>query len=223
VNAITIVHFITDLQMGGAERMLARLVTASDRHAFRHVVITLTPGGPFHDQIRAAGLEIHDLGMRRGRPSLSALWRAVQLLRRIKPHVVQTWLYHADALGSVAARLAGCPKVCWNLRCSDMDLSRYGRATRWVVQFLARISPSIDLILSNSQAGITAHQSLGYRGKRWMLIPNGVELGTYRPDPAARRQWRSQLGLAEDCVVFLMVARRDPMKDHPGFYRLPVR
>jgi glycosyltransferase involved in cell wall biosynthesis len=216
---INITHVITDLQMGGAERMLARLVCSSDPQHFRHQVIVLSGGGVFHEQIQAAGIPVHDLGMRRGRPTPLSLIRALWLIRRSKAHVVQTWLYHGDLLGTLAARLAGCRTICWNIRCSDMDLSRYGRLTRWVVRALAAMSGIPRLILSNSQAGMDCHQALGYHPPRWAIIPNGIEMDRYCPDPQARQEWRDALGLRPENVVFLMAARRDPMKDHDSFLR----
>lgn len=33
------------------------------------------------------------------------------LIRSIKPTIVQTWMYHADLLGGMVAKIAGVPKI----------------------------------------------------------------------------------------------------------------
>ncbi|MGE5515476.1 MAG: glycosyltransferase [Bacteroidota bacterium] len=218
-----VVHLITGLWTGGAERQLARLVMDSRGDEGRHVVVSMTDVGNIGPMIRAAGIPLHTLGMRRGRPTVSGLWRLVLLLRRLRPAVLQTWLYHADLLGWVAARLAGVPHVVWNLRCSDMDMARYSRLSRLVVAILARLSPWVDAVVYNSSAGREAHARLGYRPRQWQYIPNGFDLDEFAPAPAAREALRQSLGLASDTPVVGLVARHDPMKDYPGFFQAVAR
>jgi hypothetical protein len=47
------------------------------------------------------------LGLRRGEASPAALLRLSRWLRRERPDILVTWLYHADLLGILAGRLAG--------------------------------------------------------------------------------------------------------------------
>ncbi|MDA8232969.1 MAG: glycosyltransferase [Magnetospirillum sp.] len=214
---IVVGHLITGLGSGGAERMLTRVAGMSDRNRFRHVVVSLTDEGFFGPVLRTAGIAVHSLGLRRGLPNPATLFRLVALLRREKPDVLMTWLYHADFLGTLAAPLAGVPSLVWNLRCSDMDLRRYSRQSALVVKALARLSRVPDVVLANSRAGIAAHRALGYTPRRWEMIPNGLDLAEFTPDPDARSGFRQQLGLAPDDVVVGMVGRFDPMKDHATF------
>jgi len=194
--------------------MLVRLVRAPSH--FRQVVVSLTGDGVHASALRAAGIEVVDLKMRRGIPSPAALVRLVRLIRRLRPGVIQTWLYHADFLGVLAARLAGRAPVVWTLRCSDMDLSRYG-LTRLVVRALARLSFWPDVVAVNAEAGRLWHERLGYRPRAWEYLPNGIDTDHFHPDDAARCAWRERLGLGRETVLVGMAARRDPMKDHAGF------
>ena len=207
-----IVHVITELGSGGAERVLARLVIASTE--FHHIVVSLTDESGLAADLRGNGVEVITLGMRRSLPSPRALLRLAQIIRHAQPAAVQTWLYHADLIGLIATRLAGCGKVAWNLRCSDMDLARYRWLTRLVLRLLVRLSTKPELILANSEAGRAWHAALGYRPRRWEIVPNGIDTGVFRPDSTARQRWRQRLGVADNAVLIGMVARRDPMKDH---------
>jgi len=208
----TIVHVITDAGAGGAERMLLRLVTRSTR--YRHVVVSLTRGGALMPALDDAGIAVFELGMRRGIPSPGAIFRLAGIIRRERPALVQTWLYHADLIGLLAARLAGFRLLAWNLRCSNMALGRYRWTTRLVVRALAALSAQPAAVMANSHAGQRWHETLGYRARQWIFVPNGIDTAEFHPDAEARARWRRQLGAADDAVVIGMVARRDPMKDH---------
>lgn len=212
MNPATIVHVITDLGAGGAERMLLRLVTRSTR--FRHVVVSLTRGGALAPALRDAGIVLHELGMRRGVLSSAAVLQLAHIIRRERPALVQTWLYHADLIGLLATRLSSFRPMAWNLRCSNMDLGRYRWTTRLVVKALAALSAQPAAVMVNSHAGQRWHETLGFRPRQWVFAPNGIDTTEFHPDSEARTRWRRQLGVADDAIIIGMVARRDPMKDH---------
>ena len=117
---VTVLHLITGLETGGAEGMLARLVTRTDRSRFRSVVVSMTDRGMVGPIIAGAGIPVEALGISRGMIDPRGVTRLIRLLRRYRPDIVQTWLYHADLLGLIANRLGLAPRLAWNIRCSDM-------------------------------------------------------------------------------------------------------
>lgn len=212
-----VLHLISGLSTGGTEMMLHRLLRDTDRTAAESMVVSLTAGGAMADSIRSLGVPVQSLDMRRGMPNPLAALRLVSILRRFRPDVLQTWLYHADLLGLVAGRLAGVPVITWNIRCSTMD-ERYRRgAGGMVVRLLAKLSRWPDAIVVNSTSGRVFHESLGYRPRRWVMIPNGFDLQTFRPDRTAYARLRTELDLAPNTPLVGLVARADPIKDHPTF------
>lgn len=213
-----ILHVITGLNTGGAEAMLAKLVGGMDRKRFASQVLCLLAPGPMAEAVLAAGVRVESLGLSRGLPTPGALWRAVGAVRRFKPDLVQTWLYHADLLGLAAAKLGGVPRVAWNIRCSDMELDKYRRLTRWTLRLNARLSGVPDVVLANSEVAVRVHQGLGFHPRRWEVVPNGFDTDLYRPDPAARAALRAEWGIPADAPVAGMVARFDPMKGHETFF-----
>lgn len=212
-----IVHVISDLDTGGAEVMLAKLVGRMDRTQCSNSVISLTDRGQLGEQIQASGVAVYTLGMKRGRLDIRALPRLVGLLRRLEPTIVQSWLYHADLLSTVAARFAGSPALLWNVRCSDMDLNEYPPLTRLVQRLLAWWSAAPAAVIVNSEAGKQRHERLGYHPRRWDVIPNGFDLKRFRPDAEFRSAGRKDWHVPDDAVVVALIARIDPMKDHATF------
>lgn len=215
----TILHLITGLASGGAEMMLYKLVSGMDRQRFRPVVVSLTTGGAVAERIADLGIPVHSLGMRRGQPTPQSLWWLATLLRRERPAILQTWLYHADLLGLLVAPLAGGMPVIWNVRSSNMDMSHYSRLSAWTVRACARLSQHPRAVVINSATGRAFHERSGYRPREWALIPNGFDLQQFRPDAAARAATRAELGIPPDAFAVGLMARRDPMKDHPTFLR----
>jgi glycosyltransferase involved in cell wall biosynthesis len=216
---LTVLHVITDLEVGGAESMLTKLALAPGQDDIRHAVVSLIGKGVHGPALEDGGVPVTALGMTRGRPSLGALARLSGILRTMRPDVIMTWLYHADLLGSLCARLIPGTPLLWNIRCADMDLSRYGRVTRMLPRVLARLSRQPVAVMANSLAGQRLHESLGYRPRRWLFMPNGFDAGLFRPDAGARARLRGELGVPEAAPLIGLIARVDPMKDHGTFLR----
>ena len=216
---IRVVHLITGLEIGGAERVLANLVRRSDAARFEHRVVSMTDLGPVGVELCDAGFRVGALGMRRGRPSLSGFWKLVRLLRREKPHCLQCWMYHANLLGLMAARLAGVKQVIWGIHDAAQTLDRFSPLTRLVVRVGGWLSRFSTVIIVCSRSGLESHQTLGYDAAKMVVIPNGYDLDVFKPDPEARLQVRRELGLRDDALLIGLMARVDPVKDHATFFR----
>jgi glycosyltransferase involved in cell wall biosynthesis len=211
---IKILHLITGLEIGGAEIMLYKLVAHADRGRFQHAVVSMLEVGPVGERIEAIGLPVYTLGMRRGVPNPRALFRLLGVLRRTKPDVVQTWLYHADLLGLLGASLTRVP-VAWNIRTSfHSDL---GPVVALLAKLCARLSAFPSAVVTNSEAARDLHTSLGYRPREWLVIPNGFDVRDFAPDASARPAVRQELGLSGDALLIGFVARFHPQKDHHTF------
>jgi glycosyltransferase involved in cell wall biosynthesis len=209
-----ILHVISGLGLGGAERMLKRVVLSEDKsNVRRHVVISLTDEGFFGRKLCEAGIGLHCLRLNHFSRLLPALFRLPALMRRIRPDVVMTCLFHADFVGTLAAVASGVGvrRVVWNLRCSDAELNFKDRC---LVALLAWLSPLPHGIAANSVAGRRAHEALGYRPRNWFYLHNGLDPDKWRPSAVERKRVRSKLGLEQSTPLIGMVARVDPQKDY---------
>jgi glycosyltransferase involved in cell wall biosynthesis len=223
-SAPLVLHVIAGLGVGGAERMLAALVTATRATPHPQTVVDLLSKGALAPEIRAAGVPVREIGL--GGPlgvprAISALAR---LIAEMKPAVVQSWMYYADLLTLWALERSGRrneTRLYWGIRCSDMDQSRYGLALRWTIRACARRAARPDAVIANSYAGRDFHQRLGYAPRAFGVIPNGIDTARFCPDPEVRRRLRAALGIDEKrTFVAIHAARIDPMKDHESLRAL---
>jgi glycosyltransferase involved in cell wall biosynthesis len=213
-------HLITGLQCGGAENQLQQLVLASDSQRFRHVVISLLEGGAISSELKAAGIEVYSLGMKRGGlPSPAGMIRLVSLLRRLRPNILHCWLYHACLMGLLGGRLSDIQRMIWGLRSANSELRSYSLSTRAVVWLCAKFSSFPDVIVVNSNTSRTMHRMRGYNAAKIEVVLNGVDAQRFFPNPEARRAVRAELGLGNDSILIGLFARYSTMKDHGTFLR----
>lgn len=191
-----IVHVITSTHTGGAEMMLLKLLSTLDREIYDPLVISLVSIGPIGEQIRSLGITVHCFGMRRGIPDIRVVWWLARLLRRERPGLIQTWMYHADLIGGLAAGLAGGIPVVWGIRMGTIFPEQFKRTTIWTARACARLSRRLPArIVCCSEASYVVHTRMGYAADRMLVIPNGFDLGAFRPDPAAGPTLRRELGI----------------------------
>jgi glycosyltransferase involved in cell wall biosynthesis len=216
---LRVLHVITGLGQGGAESVLFRLATYPDPGA-EHTVVSLTDEGIYGERLRAAGVAVHALGMKRGRVSLGGFLALRKLIASSRPDAVQTWMYHADLIGGLAARLAGVRAIAWGIRNSGEHLERSSRSARLVLRACALLSGRVPkAIVCAAQKAAERHADKGYRRERLVVISNGYDLSRYTPDNDARARVRAQWGLAGDVPAIGCVARWDPLKDHANLLR----
>lgn len=198
--------------------MLYRLVTSMDPRLIQNEVISLTDGGALGTRLKARGVPVRSLGMRGRISDLRPVFRLARWLKGSQPQVIQTWMYHADLVGGLAARLAGHRNIVWGIHHSRLNLESDKPRTVRIVRACARLSRWVPArIVCCSQASLTAHSALGYALERMEVIPNGFDLREFRPDPEARAALRAEQGLGPDTPVIGLVARFHPHKDHDNF------
>ncbi|MFO0700476.1 MAG: glycosyltransferase [Nitrospira sp.] len=213
-----ILFLSTGLYAGGAEVMLLRLLSRLDRQRFLPSVISLIELGPVATKIGQLGIPVRSLGMQPGKPNLASIWRLAYWLRRDRPHVMQTWMYHANLIGSLAAQFAGSIPTSWGIHHSDPFAQGYGRFTALTVKLCARLSRWMPKrIVCVSETSRQAHVAIGYAVDKMLVIPNGVSLAASKPDPAARQLIRQALSIPTEAPIIGLVGRFHPQKDHQNF------
>jgi len=219
-----ILHIITTLSSGGAEGMLYKLLSnTSKKDLFKHSVVSLTGMGTYGERLKNLGIPVHFLNINPGKPSFASFIELYLLIKKQRPHIIQTWLYHADLIGLIIGRLSKVPKILWNIRCSKVDFKYYAKTTKLFFNMLSLLSRFPNTVIINSEAGKKFHIQAGYNPRKWEVIPNGFDTEIYKPDMKARERLRQKLGLGESDSIIGMVARYDPMKDYSNFFEAAGR
>lgn len=211
-----VLHVITGMASGGAETMLLKLLKATSGTISQEVV-SLVSGGELSEDFASLGIPIFSMDMRRAGLPVLALGALTSLIRSRGPDIVQTWMYHADLLGGIAARRARIPRVIWGIRNSTLG-DGTSLKTRLTVKACALFSNRIpDQIVSCSHTAARVHKDLGYARDRFVVIPNGFDTERFRPSVKCRQDLRIMMGLPPETRLIGFVARNDPQKDFPTF------
>jgi glycosyltransferase involved in cell wall biosynthesis len=212
-----VLHVISGLQVGGAEMALLKLVVSSRGGPFEHSVVALAPEGDMRQRFLAAGVELTVLDFRRA--PLAGFWRLHALIRQSRPEIIQTWMYHADLIGGLAARLAGRREVIWGIRTTS--LQRVGATGTAIVRklcaLLSRLVP--HTIVCVAEAARKAHAAVGYDARRMVVVPNGFTLGDNGGQQKNREAVRAACGFGPDTVVIGTIGRFSEDKDPENFVR----
>lgn len=199
--------------------MLYKLISHSSKNAFfKHSVVSLTGMGIYGMRLRDLGIPVYCLDMLPGILGFGGIAKLYGLLKKKRPQILHTWLYHSDLIGLIIGRLTSVPKILWNLRCSNVDFKYYAKTTRLIFAMLSRLSRFPDAVVINSEAGKLFHIKSGYNPQKWEVIPNGFDTERYKPNREIRAGFRKSLGLGESAYIVGIVARYDPIKHYLNFF-----
>lgn len=202
---IKVVHFITELDRGGAQMALYRLLRHADRQKFAPHVLCLYNGDKVvAQQIRQLGIPVTDLGMR-GQWRLDALWRLYRLLRRERPFLLHTWMFHANIPGRILGKLAGIPVII----SSERTMGQEGRLRRALNRLTGRLPDSI--ICVSRQVADFAAQEIGLPPAKLSVIRNGIDLTQFDNLPDLQTA-RAEFGLPAQGKLIAAIGRPRPVK-----------
>ena len=121
---------------------------------------------------------------KRWRADPQAFWRLKRHIAEVRPDVVHTWLFAANAYGLAAARACGIRRVIAGQRCVD---PWKGWAELAVDRWVAR---HCECVVANSGGVRDFYVAHGLSAERIRVIPNAVAPAP-RPRPRGGRFWPS--------------------------------
>lgn len=196
---IRVLLVIPTLDASGAEKQFAMLAAGLPRDRFEPHAVALTRSGPYAAALRRAGVPLTVLG-KRFKADPVALARLRRFVRRLRPDVLHTWLFAANAYGRLAAGRRGGPRVVVSERCVDRWKSG------WQLWLDRKLVGRTDLLVGNSESVARFYRDLGVPSEKVRVIPNAVE----RADDAGAEErvaFRRSLGLPDDAKIVGYVGR----------------
>jgi glycosyltransferase involved in cell wall biosynthesis len=198
-----ILHIIPSLDRAGAEKQMTMLVRGLPRDEFEVHVCALTRGGPMLADLQQAEIPVTVIG-KEWRADPRAYWRLRRQVARLRPHLVQTWLFAANAYGRRAGLACGVKHVIACERCVD---PWKGWLELAIDRYLARRTTRIVAVSQGVRDFYVRH---GLPPEKFEIVHNAVP--TARPVTATRRQILAELEFPEDSRLVGVVGRLWPQK-----------
>ncbi|MBI9080009.1 MAG: glycosyltransferase [Pseudodesulfovibrio sp.] len=206
------------LEVGGAERQLVSLAGClQGRGHDVHVALFRRQGALLEDLPEEVWT--HDLEKQGRLDFFGFMLRLRKLVQNVRPDVIYSFL-GVPNLATVLLKMSGVHvPIVWSVRASDVDLSHYGWLPRACCAVEALLSRFADHIVVNSNAGREHSIGQGFSHKVMSVVFNGIDTNRFKPNSASgallREQWRPD----RTGILVGIVARLDPLKDHPTFLR----
>ena len=211
--------YLHRLGVGGAERQFVQISADLAARGHEVALVTNVPGGGLENDVDP-GVERLVLHARTGGSRVRRLSRVLEAPRRLaalveerRPDVVYSANYEPNAL-AWRGLVRGRTPVVWGIRGSDQELPFVGRTA---ARYGRRVAPRVAGAVFNSRAGRDWHLAQGWALAATEVVPNGLDVQRFRPDPGARRSFREELGLPVDAFVIVLVGRLVEVKDHGLF------
>ncbi len=200
---IPIAFCITELDRGGAERALSQLVLGLNRDEWLPRVYCLGPRGHFADVIEAGGVAVECFGGKGAMSLPRVLFRLTVALRRFRPVLLQTFLFHANIIGRIAGRMARVPRIVSGIRVADRRSRWYGRIDRWTNGLVDH-----NVCVSQGVADFSISET-GLVPRKLSVIPNGVDYELFANATPADL---TPFAIPQEAPVFITVGRLEEQK-----------
>ncbi|MDT3705259.1 MAG: glycosyltransferase [Thiobacillus sp.] len=218
-----IIILVRRLDQGGAQRQLIALALGLKASGRDVRVVLFYPGGAFEAELGSHGIPIYVPGKHGRWDTIGFLIRLAICLHRLQPDVVYSFMNVPNILAVVLRPFLAGTRIVWGVRASNMDLSRYDRLSRIAYGLERRLARFADSIIANSYAGKRHAIENGFPEGKMVVIPNGIDTKYFQFEAEGRRDVRMEWGIGEKEILVGLIARLDPMKDHPTFLEAASR
>lgn len=194
-NKIKVLYLFVTLPVGGAEDLLASIVTGLDPTRFTPAVACLGEAGPVGEELRRQGCPLSHLGLDLKRDSAIKIVRQVRaLLKKNQPHLLHTHLYHPNLYGRLASLGLGLKGVIASIH-NAYTRVKYHRC--FLNYLLSRVTDKI--LVSSSQVYQDVRRYDRVPPAKILLMPYGIRLADV-DSPLSKAEAKAELGLSGFCL-----------------------
>ena len=213
---IKVLHVIASLGNGGAERQLIELLKYNRNHS----VLLLTDSDMYKDTLDELGIKYWEMKVKNKLLVFSKIFFFRSIINEYKPDIIQSWMYNACLFAAICKliKLFNKPLI-WNIRCSEMVTKYYSISLKLIIYACLAFSKNIERIVYNSFAGQAHHRKIGFSKKKEEVIYNGINSKKFNFVNKYRKSLRNKHNIGKEEIVFICVARVDPMKNYDNFLK----
>ena len=184
-----------------------------------HEVLAACAPGPMLGPARAEGFRVVEIPLSRGLAPgahVRACRALIGVMRAERPDLVHAHMPVSGFLARLAARIAHVPRVAATSHGFLFNQPGFPprRAMAFAAEWLAGRWTDIFLTVSREEAGDARRLGIA---RAPVAVGNGRDPEVFRPDPSARARLRAALGVPDDRLVVIAVAR---LVRHKGFSEL---
>jgi glycosyltransferase involved in cell wall biosynthesis len=223
-----VAFLIRELSYGGAEKQLVTLAKALSLKGFDVTVLCFYPNGAFEKEFSRTTVKLLSLEKKGRWDMIGFFWRLFYQLRSIRPDILHTYLPDSNVIAIFVKPFFPNTKIVWGIRHSnwgipqssqkkDKQFVNWDGAQNTLLQLEKKLARFADLIIVNSYAGQKCHLSKGFPTENMVVIPNGIDVDRFQPDPKAGLAVRQEWDVLPNTILIGLVGRLAPMKDHPTF------
>ena len=213
-----IVHIIGDLNVGGTERNLLKILSKMNNKHFEHRVITLFEPGKLTDYFIKAGIKVDCVKISKSLFSLNrtkAIFELLKLIKFINPVVIQTWLYHSNNLINLLSPFINKP-IINSIRHDDPNAGSI--KTKISAKAGAYISKIFNFpIVYCSVNSLKNHTNIGYSKDKTLIISNGFRIPEI-DKKESKKHLKEKYNIPDNYKIAVNVGRYCPEKDYPTLF-----
>jgi glycosyltransferase involved in cell wall biosynthesis len=197
-----VMHFITGMDVGGAEHMLLKVLPKLKEKNF---VVSLTKQGAFGKQLEKTGIKVYELNFTIMK-SFSAIKRFRQIIKAEKPDIINSYLIHSNIFARLFGRLFGVRKIICSVRNKHIDrpfLNLIDTLTQSLVTCYTPNSEAVADFIIKKQ---------GISKNKVIMIPNGIDLEQFNI-VVDKEKKKKELGI-KTRYFFSCIAKFEIQKGH---------
>lgn len=213
-----VIHIIGDLNVGGTERNLLKILSKLNNMYFEHRIITLFEQGKLADKFKAAGIRVDCANISKNIFSLISYKTVLKLIKKIKlinPVIIQTWLYHSNNFMNIFSKMLNIP-IINSIR---HDNPGSGSLKTVISAYLGAYISKIfnNRIIYCSESSFKNHTNIGYSQNKSFIITNGFIIPEIDKNQS-NVQLKEKLNIPNSYKIAVNIGRYCSEKDYPTLF-----
>ncbi len=213
---IVILHIIGDLNAGGAERNMLKIIPKLNNQQFQHRILTLFNHGDLAKELQKKGIIVETASIPRTLISMNtpfAIIKLIKAIKRINPSIIHTWLYHSNNLINILSPFFPTKTIINSIRHDNPNAgSQKTKISARIGAYISKLTPKITVFCS--QSSFENHKNIGYNTSKSIVIPNGFIIKEINKENA-NKELKHQLNIPDNHKVAITAARYTIEKDYP--------
>jgi glycosyltransferase involved in cell wall biosynthesis len=222
---IKVFHIITKLELGGAQKITLQTLEGLNKHKFSAGLITSAEGMMLKEAQEIKGITLYTLE-NLDRPvsplrDAAAFFSIYKILRKEKPHIVQTHSSKAGIVGRWAAFFARVPIIIHSVHgFSFNDYLPFSK--KWFFIILEKITSKITsyYFIDSKENILAGEKHKLFRKKNFIQIKPGIDLRQFIEAQIDKKKEKKRIGIPAEAAVVEMIACLKAQKAPLDFARV---